>query len=310
MHSSSFSTAKDSTPELSRRSILRWTGVAALAGSTVAFTGCASSAASPSRSHRAAQLFCTESGKGRNVLFLHGWGCDGNDWIWQQPAFEKKYRTITPDLRGHGRSEVTPSGTYMPDDFVADVEALMLSKANGGQFVLVGHSMGGQIAARVAAKRPDMVDGVVSIDGALGWEGAAIEHFRQGSASMKASSNPANEGIAMLSGVYVPNGDPGLKAWHARRLQATPAHVVREAFPPLFFGEGQVGDGAASRQFCESLRVPVLHLTTDPNTVTRMRPWFKHPKSQVSAVSQAGHWIMQDQPKVVNAGVMAWIDRL
>ena len=298
------------TPEVSRRGLFRWAGAAAIAGTTVAATGCASSAASTSGGTHVAKLFCTESGKGRNVLFLHGWGCDGDDWIWQQPAFEQAYRTITPDLRGHGRSEVTPSGTYMPNDFVGDVEALMLSKANGGKFVIIGHSMGGQIAARVAAKRPELVDGVVSIDGALGWEGDAVEYFRQSSAAMKASSNPAMEGIAMLGGVYAPNGDPALKAWHSRRLQGTPAHVVREAFPPLFFGEGQVGDGPASRKFCESLTVPVLHLTTDPNTVARMRPWFKHPKSQVSSVEQAGHWIMQDQPKVVNAGVMAWINRL
>ena len=65
-----------------------------------------------------ARLFVTESGEGRNVILLHGWTTDSHDWSWQLPALESRYRTIAVDLRGHGRSEVMPSGSYLPADYI------------------------------------------------------------------------------------------------------------------------------------------------------------------------------------------------
>ena len=62
-----------------------------------------------------AKLFTTEVGAGKDVMFLHGWTCDSHDWSWQLPLFESKYRVVAADLRGHGRSEVMPSGAYRED---------------------------------------------------------------------------------------------------------------------------------------------------------------------------------------------------
>jgi pimeloyl-ACP methyl ester carboxylesterase len=81
----------------------------------------------------AAKLFYTEAGTGMNVVLLHGWTCDSHDWITQLPVFESKYR-----LRGHGRSEVKPSGAYKPADYVADIEALILNKYPAENFIIVG----------------------------------------------------------------------------------------------------------------------------------------------------------------------------
>ena len=90
-----------------------------------------------------ARLFMTEVGRGRNVMFLHGWTGDSGDWNGQLPLFESRYRTVAVDLRGHGRSEIMPPGSYMPDDYVADIEALIATEYPGEEFVIVGHSMGG-----------------------------------------------------------------------------------------------------------------------------------------------------------------------
>jgi pimeloyl-ACP methyl ester carboxylesterase len=61
-----------------------------------------------------APLFAMEAGTGRNVMLLHGWTANGEDWVWQLPALEARFRTITVDLRGHGRSPVPPTGRYFP----------------------------------------------------------------------------------------------------------------------------------------------------------------------------------------------------
>ncbi len=96
-------------PNFSRRSLLKFAGAAAVA---TAVHGSASAAAT-SR----AKLFYTEAGTGKNVMLLHGWTCDSNDWIGQLPLFESKYCVVAPDLRGHGRSEMMPLGAYTPADY-------------------------------------------------------------------------------------------------------------------------------------------------------------------------------------------------
>jgi len=286
--------------DLSRRSLLKF------AGATVAATAvCSGTAAATST----AKLFHTEAGAGKNVMFLHGWTCDSNDWIEQLPLFESKYRVVAPDLRGHGRSEVMPSGAYMPTDYVADIETLIANKYPGQTFVLVGHSMGGQIAARLAEKRPDLVSAVVSVDGALGFGNDAAQLFGKTTDDLNAG-DPAVVAPALFELVYDSTTDPAFERWHARRVQGMPTHVVRESFGPLFFGAEQVGVGAASEKFCKGLTVPFYHLCRDPAQADRMRPWFSHPKSKVDVWSNAGHWIMQDRKDDVNAAVTTWIDAL
>jgi pimeloyl-ACP methyl ester carboxylesterase len=254
-----------------------------------------------------AKLFMTDVGRGKNVMFLHGWTCDSYDWSWQLPLFESKYRVVALDLRGHGRSEIMPAGSYMPGDYVADIEALIATKYSGQKFVIVGHSMGGQIAARLAVKRPDMVRAVVSIDGSLGFSEDAAKLFAQTTHDLMVG-DPGVVAPALFQLVYGPSTDPAFKVWHARRVQGMPPDVVRESFRPLFLGDGQVGVGEASAKFCQSLTVPFYHLCRDPAQADRMRPWFSHMKSKVDLWPHSGHWIMQDRKKDLNVAVTAWID--
>ncbi|CAG9274845.1 Pimeloyl-ACP methyl ester carboxylesterase [Paraburkholderia unamae] len=288
--------------ELSRRGVLKAAGAAVVAGVLGERPALAASG-SP------ATLFATQRGKGRNVMFLHGWTCDSHDWSWQLPYFETRYRVVAVDLRGHGRSEVEPQGGYTPADYVSDVEALIESRYPGEPFVIVGHSMGGQIAARLAAKRPDLVSAVVSVDGALGFSEAVGEGFAKTSHDLDIG-DPGVVVPALFELVYDRSTDPAYKRWHTRRVQGMPAHVVRESFAPLFFGADQVGIGEASATFCKRLTVPVRHLCRDPEQAARMRTWFAHPKSKVDVWDNTGHWIMQDRSDDVNAAVSAWIDAL
>ena len=256
-----------------------------------------------------ARLFYTEKGEGQHVMVLHGWTCDSHDWSWQLPELESKYRTVAVDLRGHGRSEVMPSGHYNPADYVADIESLILTHYPGHKFTLIGHSMGGQIAARLAAKRPDLVNAVVSIDGSMGFPDKQAALFQKAVDDLL-ESDPYVTGPALFELFYDKSTLPAFKRWHARRLQGVPLHVVRESFGPLFLGAGQVGIGKASEDFCRSLTVPVYHLCRNATQAGLMRTWFSHPKSKVDYWSQAGHWIMQDRSDDVNKAVTAWIDGL
>ena len=288
--------------ELSRRSLLTLAGAAAAA--MTAGCGDASAASTPT-----ARLFYTEVGTGRNVMVLHGWTCDSHDWSWQLPVLESKYRVVAVDFRGHGRSEVMPSGAYEPADYVADIESLIVTKYPGQKFTIIGHSMGAQIAARLAAQRPDLVSAIVSIDGTLGFSSDLTPLFQQTTDNLK-TGDPGVVGPELFKLFYDAATDPAYMRWQARRLQGMPVHVVRESFGPLFLGSSQVGVGEQSGNFCRTLTVPVYHLCRDPAQADRMRPWFSAPKSKVDVWTNAGHWIMLDRKADVNAAITAWIDAL
>jgi len=289
-------------PDLPRRGMLALAGAAA-----IATTQWQSGAYAATRD--TAKLFGTDVGAGKNVMFLHGWACDSHDWSWQLPLFESKYRVVAVDLRGHGRSKVEPPGAYMPADYVADIEALISTRYHGEKFIIVGHSMGGQIAALLAAKRPDLINAVVSIDGSLGFSSDLDPLFKTTAHNLNVG-DPGVVGPALFELFYDPATDPAFKRWHARRLQGMPVYVVRETFGPIFLGNDQVGLGEASAGLCRSITVPFYHLCRDPAQASRMQPWFSQPKSKVDVWYNSGHWIMQDRKDDVNAAVTAWIDAL
>lgn len=87
-------------------------------------------------------------GTGRPIVFLHGWGMGLGIWDRQVADLAGQFRTISVDLRGHGASP-KPLGPYDYDTHAADI-TMLLDDLDLWDVVLVGWSMGGGIAARVA----------------------------------------------------------------------------------------------------------------------------------------------------------------
>ena len=101
------------------------------------------------------QLHCYQFGQGEPLLLLHGIGANARTWGRAAEAFARRRRVIAPDARGHGLSDRPASG-YRDLDYVADVEAL-LPQLSDQPLDVAGHSLGGRIAAELAARRPDLV---------------------------------------------------------------------------------------------------------------------------------------------------------
>jgi pimeloyl-ACP methyl ester carboxylesterase len=103
------------------------------------------------------------SGQGPNVVLIHG--ATGNMAFWYMsslPVLIKEFRVTTYDLRGHGYSDVPPSGytsAHMSADLSALLDHLEIERAH-----LVGHSFGGVVALHTAALNPERVASLVLAD--------------------------------------------------------------------------------------------------------------------------------------------------
>jgi lipase len=75
------------------------------------------------------------------------------------------HRLLAPDLRGRGASRTLP-GPWGIDRHAKDLAGLITASAQG-PVVLVGHSMGGFVAAAVVRQYPDLISGLVLVDGGL-----------------------------------------------------------------------------------------------------------------------------------------------
>ncbi|MEU9444435.1 alpha/beta fold hydrolase [Streptomyces sp. NPDC048304] len=100
---------------------------------------------------------------GLPVLLIHGHPFDRTLWAPQAGALaEAGYRAITPDLRGYGRSSVTP-GKVLLADFADDLAAL-LDHLGIERAVVGGVSMGGQITMEFQLRHPRRVRALVLSD--------------------------------------------------------------------------------------------------------------------------------------------------
>jgi pimeloyl-ACP methyl ester carboxylesterase len=89
-------------------------------------------------------------------------------------------RLVAMDLRGRGRSDVTPPGTYGLDAHARDVVAAADALAGDAPFDVIGWSMGALVAMHVAALAHERVRSVVLVDHAGRVDDTALDAVRRG----------------------------------------------------------------------------------------------------------------------------------
>ncbi|MDQ4116995.1 MAG: alpha/beta hydrolase [Actinomycetota bacterium] len=103
-------------------------------------------------------------GSRRPVVLLHGLMGRATTWWAVARELTGHRRVLGADARGHGRSGRPVAGAWSPERMATDVVELLQSV---GPAALVGHSMGALSALLAAARRPDLVTGVVVEDMAV-----------------------------------------------------------------------------------------------------------------------------------------------
>lgn len=95
------------------------------------------------------KIFYRIQGSGHPVMLVHGFGETGAVWDRQADHLATGMQVIVPDLPGSGRSAAI--GDMSMEGMAAVLKAIA-GQENTGQFILIGHSMGGYIALAFAEK--------------------------------------------------------------------------------------------------------------------------------------------------------------
>jgi pimeloyl-ACP methyl ester carboxylesterase len=100
----------------------------------------------------------TDAGKGKAVVFLHGFLEDKSIWNDFANQLAEKYRIITIDLLGHGKTECLSYVHTMEE--MAEAVYAVLKHLKVRKYYLVGHSLGGYVSLALAEVYPDNIKGL------------------------------------------------------------------------------------------------------------------------------------------------------
>jgi 3-oxoadipate enol-lactonase len=201
------------------------------------------------------QMFIHEAGAGPALVFIHGLGWDHRLWLASLARYERGFRVILGDTRGHGQSD-KPPGPYsiaqFADDWIQALDALSVERA-----IVVGFSQGGMAAQIMAARRPDLVRGLVLACTAshVTPESSAIMAQR---VQTQLNEGPRAGAIAAANSIFSP---AFIKAHPAYIDDFLSERVAQDQAALL--AASQAGKGFDVRDDLPSIRVPVLVIAAE-----------------------------------------------
>jgi pimeloyl-ACP methyl ester carboxylesterase len=98
------------------------------------------------------------------IVLLHGWMDTGATFQFLVDAFAGRHAFVAADFRGFGASEWEPHGYWFPN-YLADLDMLLDIVSPQEPAIVIGHSMGGNVASLYAGVRPERIRKLVNIEG-------------------------------------------------------------------------------------------------------------------------------------------------
>jgi pimeloyl-ACP methyl ester carboxylesterase len=236
------------------------------------------------------------------VVLVHGWTCDETSWAAQVPELtKKKYRVVTLDLPGHGKSDSPADGKFSMDLFARAVEAVR-EEVKADRIVLVGHSMGAPVIRQYARLYPRHVAGLVAVDGPLVMNGPP----------------PQREGAPPFPQVTGPNG---LKAREtmirSMFTPETPPALQQQILAMMLKAPEATAGGAMAAILEPSLRkedvtpIPALAIYAGTATLPDAEAVKKSlPKYEATQIAGTGHFVMMEKPREFNRVLEEFLQKI
>jgi pimeloyl-ACP methyl ester carboxylesterase len=255
-------------------------------------------------------LFYEEFGHGAPLLFIHAFPVGRGMWEPQVRYFAGRFRVITYDCRGFGRSEAptTPTG-YSPALSVGDAQGL-LEHLGALPAAVCGLSMGGNIALNLALTHPASVRALVACDTGAGSEDPGS--FRARCVEYAEASQRGMDGFFDKMLLWPVFGDfvkgPRESALLRELVLAQPPHGI--GLTALYTLAPRLPVYALAERL-QSLRVPtlVVYGERDQPCVESSRFLASTiPGARLWMVPGASHFVNLDEPALFNETVRAFVE--
>lgn len=150
-------------------------------------------------------------GAGAPLVLVAGLASDSMSWLPVWSALDARHRVIAPDNRGAGRTR--PQDAPASIDAMADDCAALLAHLAIGRAAVLGHSMGGFVAQRLALRHPALVERLVLVATGSRASPANVARFRDLADRLDAGEDPARWFRRLFDVIFT------------RRFLADPANV-------------------------------------------------------------------------------------
>jgi non-heme chloroperoxidase len=233
-----------------------------------------------------------------DVLLVHCWGNSSVAFDEMLNGFDARgLRILVPDLRGSGASDRPDSG-YSLERHTSDMLAVA-DHADAKKFVVVGHSMGGQIAMRMACTAQDRIKGSVLLM-PVPPSGCPLD---EDTTNLFRNSSGNRESVTTIYGFGSPDMEPETR----ERMLDDAMQVAKPAIQEGFDAWTQ----ASFVDLVGETRAPTLVVATDDPFYAPEVQWEKTasviPGARMAVVPGCGHWGPVERPREIQAVIQAFL---
>jgi len=257
----------------------------------------AASSCLPAATLDGAPIHFTASGSGPTVIFVHGWTCDETSWSAQVPALQDRFRVVTIDLPGHGKSGSPKTEKLSMPLFARAVEAVR-AEVGADRVVLVGHSMGTPVIVQYARMYPNhtaalvFVDGVVTLGKNLGRKpNTASISGPNGLKAREANTR------TMFSAATTPELQARILKMMDSASEATAVQAMEAMYDPAIWKD-------------DVIDIPVQGIFADRsglNNVDYMKEHFS--RLSFAEIPGTGHFLMMEKPAEFNRILLGFLEQ-
>ncbi len=236
----------------------------------------------------------TDQGKGKLIVFLHGFTESLAIWNNFSEVLSEKYRVICIDLPGHGKSKCIGEVHLMED--MADAVDNVIKKLNIESFIIVGHSMGGYVALSYAEKYADKVKGLCLFHSQAAPDSPEVKANR--TRTIEAVKQDHIDFInQFIPDLFAPSNRLRLKTEIDQIKNDAKAYLTKESIIASQEGMRQRKD---KYEFLSKIEIPVLFIAGKQDTripLEKVMEQLALPKHAEALILDIGHMGYLEAPK-------------